>query len=88
MDAQRSHRRPSKVGAAQEPPKSHLGEPKCGAEACSAERCRGVTERTPVTLTQYLCLLTEMQNTEELFYATAIANAPVASGAALSQNGT
>ena len=55
---------------------------------CSAERCRGVTERTPVTLTQYLCLLTEMQNTEELFYATAIANAPVASGAALSQNGT
>ena len=54
----------------------------------SAELCRGVTERTPVTLTQYLCLLTEMQNTEELFYATAIANAPVASGAALSQNGT
>ena len=55
---------------------------------CSAERCRGITEGIPVTLTPYLRLLTEMQNTEELFYATAIANAPVASGAALSQNGT
>ena len=55
---------------------------------CSAERCRGITEGIPVTLTPYLRLLTEMLKTEEPFYATAIANATVASGAALSQNGT
>ena len=55
---------------------------------CSAERCRGITEGIPVTLTPYLRLLTEMLNTEEPSYATAIANDPVARGAALSQNGT
>ena len=57
---------------------------------CSAERCRGITEGIPVTLTPYLYRLsTEMMlSTEEPFYATAIANEPVARGAALSQNGT
>ena len=82
--------RPTTGGPRSRPgrPGSRPGTQDAELRLCSAERCRGSTEGIPVTLTPYLRLLTEMLNTEEPYYATAIANDPVARGAALSQNGT